>query len=278
MELSTPLCGDLSLSIADQPSCADGYPIARLPKGLLLRRDGDDLVEEGVGFGVPILKRGAQTIFPGGVRLTGPREGAPWGAAATFEMNLVERLAAPGGGGPASRAFYALRDSLAALHRRCPPLRRALTASSNAVRHTCGWVTTFEETETRATLSVAYGLSDRRGAVRVTVDFAGLPDDGVTEVVVMNELGALHFDRYTDSDGARLRGAEIGTWNRVAAAQASLLSATARVAFTLEQVEGARLYRGRELVGERLAWCGFGYSLSPSAGSFSYDVAIALIP
>ena len=36
------------------------------------------------------------------------------GAAATFEMNLVERLAAAGGGGPASRALNTLRDSLAA--------------------------------------------------------------------------------------------------------------------------------------------------------------------
>ena len=139
-------------------------------------------------------------------------------------------------------------------------------------------MTTFEETETRAVLGVAYSLSNRRGAVRITVDFAGLPDDGITEVVVMNELGALHFDRYTDSDGAGLRGAEMGTWSRVAAAQASLLSATARAAFPLEQVEGARSYRGREPVGERLAWCGFGYSLSPSARSFNYDVAIGAMP
>ncbi len=277
MELSTPLFGDLSLSIADQPPAADGYPIARLPKGLLLRRDGDDLVEEGVGFGVPILKSGAQTIFPGRVRLAEPREGARWGAAATYEMNLVERLAGRGGGGPAGRPFYALRDSLAALHRRCPPLRGALTATSNAVRRASGWATTFEEGESRAALTVVFGLSERQGVVRVTVDLAGLPADGVTEVVVMNELGARHFESYAESGGARLRGAEIGTWKRVIAAEASLQSATARVAFTLAQVEGARLYRGRELVGARLAWCGFGYWMAPSVKSFSYTVSITPI-
>ena len=88
-------------------------------------------------------------------------------------MNLVERLAArrgasagPGGetgsgadpgddrgGGSRSRLFYAVRDALAALHRRVPALRGLLTATSNAVRRGFGLVTTFEETTTVATLT-----------------------------------------------------------------------------------------------------------------------------
>ena len=54
-----------------------------------------ELAEEGVGFGVPVLKRGVQTVFPGGVacspRARRPRAGE---VTAAFEMDLVERLAA----------------------------------------------------------------------------------------------------------------------------------------------------------------------------------------
>ena len=80
----------------------------------------------------------------------------------------------------------------------------------------------------------------------------------------MNEQGARCFDRYEDSDGAVLRGAGIGTWDEVGADRASFVSTGHRVAFSLAQAPGARLYRGRELVGARLSWAGFGYSLPPT--------------
>jgi hypothetical protein len=278
VELSSPLFGELSLSIADFVPGAGVYPVARLQKGLLLLHSSEDLVEEGVGFGVPILKQGARTIFPGRMELRERREGTCWEATATYEMNLVERLAGPGGS-PAGRSFYALRDALAALHRRCPPLRATLTTISNTARRRFAWVTTFEETQPCAELKVTYSVNPGQARVHVAVDLSGLPAAGISEVVVMNELGARHFNHYSDSNGTFLRGAEIGTWSRVAAAEASLRNSSACVAFSLRQVEGARLYRGRELVGSRLAWSGFGYSLEASAArAFDYDVSIERIP
>ena len=59
------------------------------------------------------------------------------------------------------------------------------------------------------------------------------------------------------------------------AAEASFASSAADVVFTLRRVPGARLYRGRELIGSRLAWSGFGYVLPPTAARFAYDIAIA---
>jgi hypothetical protein len=277
VELSVPLRDGLALKIADQPS-GDEFPTARLQKGLLLLQEGRDLAEEGVGFGVPVLKRGALTIFPGGVQLADRRDGPSQVITATFQMNLVERLAGTEGQGPSCRSFYTVRDLLAALHRRLPLLRGLLTAISNAVRRTRGWVTTFEEIETCATLAVTYTIDGDGGRIRVAVDVTGLPERDITEVVVMNELGARHFDLYLDSGGARLRGREIGTWNEVSAARACFAGTASRVAFCVGQVADAKLYRGRELVGSRLAWSGFGYSLRPTKESFAYEVRIVTAP
>jgi len=64
----------------------------------------------------------------------------------------------------------------------------------------------------------------------------------------------------------------------VSAAKAGFVSTAHKLAFSLGQVEGARLSRGRELIGARLAWSGFGYSLAPVPGEFTYDVRIERIP
>ncbi|MFA4964380.1 MAG: hypothetical protein WC709_01905 [Thermoleophilia bacterium] len=286
MRAAVELPGGLSLAIADWQrgegggEAGDGsgaaprYPTAQLQKGLLLFAGGQELAEEGVGFGVPILKRGPQTVFPGRLRLSDPRLGDAWEVTAAFEMNLVERLATRGGGSVEPRALYAAKDWLAALHRRAPGLRRPLAAASAALRRRLGWVTTYAEVAPVATLEVTYTVHAEDGLVSVTVAMPGAPAPGVTEVVVMNELGARHFRRYEDSAGAALQDEEIGTWDEVSAARASFASAAHRVAFSLGPVAGSRLYRGRDLVGSRLAWAGFGYSYPPALTRFTYDVKV----
>ena len=297
MKASVPLGAELVLEVGDEADGADDYPTARLQKGLLLVDAGESLAEEGVGFGVPILKRGVHTVFPGYVDVTCRRDGSIWEVTATYRMDLVERLArsrglnepeAAGADGRLmqSRALNAAKDSLAALHRRVPRLRGPLTATSAALRRTFGWVTAYEETASCGAVAVTHvvrpggaaGHTAEETRVSVDVDLSGLTAAGITEVVVMNEQGARHFDRYEDADGADMRGADIGTWQEVGAARASFVSTGHRVAFSLGQASGARLYRGRELVGSRLAWAGFGYSLPPSRRSFGYELTIARTP
>lgn len=278
MKLAVPLCEGLSLAIADRATAGEDYPTRRLQKGLLLLDRGQALAEEGVGFGVPILKRGIQTVFPGGLELAERHQGPVWEVTATFEMNLVERLAKAGAGSLRSRSLYAAKNSLAALHRRVPALRGPLTATSNALRRSFGWVTTFEEAGSAATVTLTYTIRGGEGEVTVAVDLSELPSDGVSAVVVMNEQGAHHFDHYRDSDGTTLAGSEIGTWDEVTAARASFVSAGHRVAFSLGPAPGATLHRGRELIGSRVAWSGFGYSFPPTLRSFTYDLGIARIP
>ena len=283
MKLVVPLSDGLTLEIADREGGGSHYPTGSLRRGLLLFDRGLGLAEEGVGFGVPILKRGIETIFPGSVELSCARSGATWRVTAAFEMNLVERLARPGAGSVRSRSLYAAKNSLAALHRRSPALRGALTATSNAVRRSFHLVTTYERVTPAATLPLTYTVGEGEAGVAVALDLSGLDLSDlrrnlVTELVVMNEQGARCFDRYVDAAGLSLRGGAIGAWDEVGAARASFVSAAHHVAFSLGRVEGARLHRGRELIGARVAWSGFGYSLPPTLSTFRYELQVERVP
>jgi hypothetical protein len=279
MKTAVSLHDGLEARIADGldngPRTGDAsYPTRRLQRGLVLLDDGRDLSDEGVGFGVPVLKRGVETVFPGGMALTATAAGLDWQVTATYRLDLVERLATRYGRTVRPRLVYAAKDSLAAAHRGVPALRGPLAAASSAVRRWSGWTTTYEPVGLVATIPVTYTVRRGDSVVTVDVDLNGVPAGSVTEIALMNELGAGHFDGYEDSSGASLAGADVGTWDEVHAARASFVSTRRTLAFTLARVPGARLMRGREVVAGRLAWAGFGYVLRPGPARFSYEVRV----
>ena len=279
MDITIPLFSEICLKIGPVITNGEGYPTSRLQKGLILISNGRELAEEGVGFGVPVLKLGVKTIFPGEIELACLEEGSRQEIAAIFFMNLEERLIRQSLGSIKSRSLYWIKNHLADIYRRFPAARVPLTAISNTLRSSFGWQTTFEEAGCNYEVKVNYTIDSQAGAITVDVDATGVPEDGapkngVTEVILMNEQGAHHFDTYSDSSGVLLRGEAIGSWEEVTAERASFLSSAQRLAFTLQQVDGARLFRGRELIGSRLAWSGFGYCLPPPSRRFSYTVGI----
>lgn len=276
-DIRLPMLRGLSLSLDD--SVVGGpYPTARLKKGLLLADGGQELAEEGVGFGVPVVKRGAATVFPGTRELSWSRRGAAWEMRASFGLDLVERLMTPDGASLRSRPLYAAKDTLAALHRRIPALRGPLTAASSHLRATFDWVTTYEPVASAGVVAVTSTFPGHGDVIAVDVDLSGLLGAGLTEIVVMNEQGARHFDRYHDEDGIELEGRRIEPWREVTAEEATFAGSAHDVAFSLRRLNGALLFAGRELVGTRLAWSGFGYSLPPATRRFAYDITIAREP
>jgi hypothetical protein len=262
----------------DPPAAATGdgagvYPTSRLRRGLLLADGALDLAEEGVGFGVPVLKYGPRAVFAGGLRADVRDEGTLCTVRAVYRMDLVERLAGDGGARVAPRPLYVAKDALAALHRRVPAARGVLTATSSALRRRFRWETVYVPGGPKAEVLVTSVVDRRTGSVRVEVDLSGLPA-GVTEFAVMNEQGARAFDRYEDASGAVLRGDGIGTWDVVTAESARFVCATHGVAFSMGRVDGAVLRRGRELVGDRLAWAGFGLTVPRGRRRLSYELRV----
>jgi hypothetical protein len=277
MMMIIPIGQGLALKFTTNPENQPGFPTARLQKGFLLLDEEQDLAEEGVGFGVPVLMRGLKTIFPGGIQLSASDEGPHKVVRAIYTLNLEEKMGKPTFGGIESKLVYAVKNYLAALIRKIPTIRGLLTGISNGLRKICGWETLYEPSEFTTDVRMTYTIDQLAGILGVTVDTLDLNASGVTEVIVMNELGARNFDQYIDSSGSSLQGKEIGCWDETAAKEASFISNSHGVTFTLMQVSGAKLYRGREIIGSRLAWAGFGYSFPPALGCFRYQVKIGRI-
>lgn len=276
---SIPLCvtvelaEGLSLLMRTQSDKPGGYPASSIRKGLILACDGSDLSEEGVGFGVPVLKSGYEAIFPGEANITSVRDGDITIVRAGYNMNLEERMEVRGRR-IKSKNFYRVKESISGLHRERPWLRKALTIASIVLRHSLGIRTIFEKTRSFGTVHVMYTIDAGKGTVHVSMDTGGVYRDRCTGMIIMNEQGATYFDRYSDSDGTSLAGEAIGTWDEISADEASFIDPIDNVKFTLRQVKGARMLRGRELVKSRLAWSGLSYIIPQYASDFAYNIRI----
>ena len=268
MKIDLPLSDGISLQIAAGTNHDSFYPTGKMQKGLVLYCDGHDLSEEAVGFGVPILKRGLQTVFPGEVELYPDGDDPHNKLTARYKLNLEEKIARPGTGSVNNRLLYASKNTLAGMIRGMPALRRLLTNTSNLLRSIFGWQTTYEPAGYSTYVTLTYTIDAGAGRILVELKSVDSIPDGITEIILMNEQGAHHFDQYQDADGIVKRGDQIGCWDEVNSASATFICSNPNISFSLPRVRGARLFLGRELIGTRLAWSGFGYTFPPTSRPF----------
>ncbi len=274
MEINFALPQGITLQMVAGANHNNNFPTARIQKGLIIYCDGQDLSEEAVGFGVPVVKRGLQTIFPGQVELT-PDPASPTSRfTARYLLYLEERITKPGSVMLLNRWVYSTKNILAEMIRRFPRLRGLLTAASNLLRSSFGWQTTYEPAGFSTELTLVYSIDALAGKLSITLANPGSVSAGISEIAVMSEQGAHHFDQYQDSLGNIKQGELIGCWDEVTAPQAAFVSTRSRLSFSLSQVPGARLFAGRELIGSRLAWSGFGYTFPPTLAHFTFDLVL----
>jgi len=250
------------------------YPACRIQKGMVLVYENKDLSEEGIGFAVPVLRFGHETIFPGNACISNEKEGDLLVVKIDYDMNLVERMVVNNSKRIKSEAFYKIKECFSTLHREYSPLRGILVSSSNLLRRNCGIKTSFEKIDSAGIVNVVNTVDIKKGMIHIGVNLSNVKKEGCTQVNIMNEMGANHFDSYHDSNGLFLKGNTIGTWDEIFADEASFTDSHDNIAFTLKQVESARMFRGRELVEDRLAWSGLAYVLHQDIINFAYDIRI----
>jgi hypothetical protein len=271
--LSIPLSGGLSLRIQDKDNEQNPYPSSRIQKGLVLWHGNEDLSEEGVGFGVPVFKRGHRTIYPGSVKLDSRTEGGLTWVKASYDMNILEKAyinEEPVGRTP----FYRIHETLSRWHRKHPFLRAFLRHSGALVRRAFHIRIRFEEGASAGLASVEFKIDAEKRTILIALDAGSVSSWSKNEIFMMNELGANFFDLYNDSDGSELKKESIGTWGEVSAREATFSDSSRGISFTLWNADGAKMFRGRELVPGKLAWAGLSYQLPRYVTSFSYLIKI----
>ncbi len=247
-----------------RPNCLE---TAQLQKGLVLMLDGRELIEEGIGFGVPVVKYGDKTYFSSSARVS---TGIIGGTSLIRKVYLIDTISRK----KLWRARY-IDDNLYSRWRKTFEKsylkHKQFTVFFNRImelREIAKIRTEFVKVNPRGTIIVHYQCQPT--AIKVNVNFKDLTLQGCEELLVLNEQGSTFFAQYTDSGGARLLGSKIGAWDKVYAERATLQND--EVAFILRNVYGASLFRGWERTRKRFSWAGLSYSLSPSNRTFTYTI------
>lgn len=245
------------------------FPTSRIQKALVLELGNRDLSEEGVGFGLPVLKLGLQPVFPGSWSMSVKEDNGRCLIKADFEMNLKAGMARRGKIIDKG-LFYLARDTFSKIHREHPRFRKWISISSRMFKKKLDLEETFFEMPNIGSVKASYLIHDSR--IDVELRFPRV--DGCTELIALNEQGANWFDTYQDSNGLILKGEKIGSWNQIEADYASFVDPADGLVFTLKRVDEARMFRGREKAADSLAWSGLAYVLPPRVEKFAYSIEL----
>ena len=272
--------GAVSLQLTDRlsvrlyrdcrPSCLE---TGALQKGLVLLLDGEELIEEGVGFGVPIVKYEDKTFFSSTADVSIQKTGSAFSITKTFTLDTVS-LKKFGRTTYIDDTIYSpLRKTFQSLylkHKKLYPLFNKVME----LRDLANIKTEFITVKPRGTVTINYDCQPT--AINIQADFSKITLNKCCEVLVLNEQGSSVFQRYVDSGGLTLFGSKIGAWETVVVNQASLQSAQGQISFSLKNRPGATLFRGWERTKKRFSWAGLSYSMPPTNGSFDYSIGLGL--
>lgn len=266
-ECTISLSGSLALRVYSDTK-PHNWKIADLQKGLILVYKGTELIEEGTGFGVPILLYSDETYFSGSSNLYLSRQNDSKLIYKEFVMDMVPRkklrkveLTNP--------KLLALSRYIAELYQRHRHLRPLMSTS---LSKWIGLHTSFAKTVPAGKVIVAYSISQDR--VLVKTDFSLVRRENLQKIFVSNEQGSRFFTRYTDSEGTTLVDSHIGAWDRVEAEWASITDTQGRVGFRLRSIGNGILRRGREFLKGYLDWVGLDYEINPVSDFFEYEIEI----
>ncbi|MCZ6616407.1 MAG: hypothetical protein O7B32_03745 [Thaumarchaeota archaeon] len=239
--------------------------IADLQKGLVLELESKEIIEEGIGFGAPVVIYGDDVFFSKTARIVNV---GPENITKIFQMDSISRVDFQGiiFGGFFYKKFY----DIFSRHYMETNWSQAFFRMLMALKRSLGFRTRFIAVENRGSVRVKFKFIPSK--ILVNVDLTGLRTSGCKEILLLNEQGARSFNRYSDSSGTEQNVSQMGAWEEVKSKSATLEGVG--VKFTIYQQHGVKLMRGREEVLGRLSWIGFAYSLQPSITEFDYAIQI----
>jgi hypothetical protein len=253
-----------------RPSCLE---TGALQKGLVLLLDGRELIEEGVGFGVPVVKYEDKTFFSSSAEVSVQPSDIGFAITKVYSLDTVS-LKKFGKTAYISDVIYSpVRKNFHSLYSKYKKLS-PLFNKAMELRDLAKIKTEFKAVKPRGTVTVTYNCQPM--AINIRADFSNITLSKCCEVLVLNEQGASVFQKYVDSSGINLICRKIGAWESVTATQASLQNLSGKISFSLQNHRGAALFRGWEYTKKRFSWTGLSYSMKPTRCCFGYTVELRL--
>ncbi len=244
---------------------------AKLQKGAILVRDGKELVEEGLGIGVPVCRYKDGTHFSlTAETFFNDSESGP-SIVKIYDMDGVASKRFRGI--PIRRGRY-LAGILKVLEKGYRGFRRFGITSTPMLDllSLLGMTNEYRETLSKGRIEVAYRLIGRD--LQIKTNLSGLTREGLQRIVFANESSGRLFGKYTDSTGTKLQDRQIEPWRKTRAEWASLYSRKLGVGFSLRRPSGWLIVRGREVVRERISWSGLDLLSNgiPEASEYSVQI------
>ncbi len=244
---------------------------SHIQKGLVLLVDGEEVVEEGVGFGTPVVICRDRPFFSGSAKTSFHQEKDYSKLTKSFTMDTISKK-------KFRRSFYLNDIVYRFVQRRFynvytlnNTLASALTPIIELMK-SAGIETDFQKVNSIGSVSVEYTCFP--GSIEIEARFCGLNKKGCSQVLILNEQGASFFRRYLDANGVSLQDNQIGPWEPTGAGEVSLFNVQETTGFSLKSKEDAKLFRGREKIRNRYSWVGFCYSLPPDTSTFQYVIKL----
>lgn len=269
--ITLPISERLSVRLYEdsRPHCLE---TALIQKGLVLIVDNKEVIEEGIGFGVPVIKFKDKTYFSSSAKVSLIRNpGSALSLKKTFFLDSVSR-----------KRFWRtgyINDGLySQFHKSFERLylsHKSLSSLFNKMmefREVAKIHTDFEKVKSKGWVTVNYELQPSK--VSVYVDFSQMNLDDCQELLVLNEQGYRFFAKYSDSGGLNLFGNKIGAWDLVDANRATLMNINGQVQFSLRKASPGLFFRGWEQTRNRFSWAGLSYSLKPKNRFFNYTIEL----
>lgn len=245
--------------------------ISDLQKGLILMLGGEELIEEGAGFGSPAVKYEDRVFFSGTAETFVYEKGENAVLSKSFQINMVEKMQIGKGPFINDHVYTDLDKTFNKIFVERKTFR-PITYKLMNLMNAAGMQTRFVKAESKGTIKFTYTcFSD---FIRIDVNLSNLDKRGCREIIILNEQGSTFFQKYFDSNNLELYGKEIGAWEKVDAGEASFSDVKGKLKFILQKANEATLFRGSEQLKGVLSWVGLNYVLNPKLSAFTYEIRL----
>ena len=236
-----------------------------LEKGLIMLAEDNSVCGEGVGFGVPALEYQENMIFSTSATIN------------SNDINLVKSFSIDAYHRRMWMHKFPINDRFSSIisnkfsHRyRQDKKNQKLLKCLMKVITLLGLRKSTQRIHSKGFVDISYKISGDN--LIIVVDTSRLLDKKYSRLLIFNEQSS-DFDLYSD-EFIELRKDDIGVWEETHCQEACLTNESIKVTFCVKQLDGIKLYRGRELLQPRLDWAGFCYIIPSKVETLQYIIRL----